>query len=458
MLKSRNKKRGIAILYLLFTVFLSFPFYSCGESENTVSYTEQEESYDVENETSEIGNTTSSENGTTDTEETISSENGTSKRKWTFMIFLNGDNNLEEYAIDDFFEMAEVGSTDDVAIVVLMDRIGGYSSEYGNWTGCNLFYVEKGMTPTPENATGDWGECNMGSEDTLSNFINYAFENYPAENYALVLWDHGDGWRSLTGWSDVKLFKVAGFDDTDNDYLLIDKVQQALNATNASLDLIGFDECLMAMVEVAYEFKDYADVMVASEEEEPGDGWNYKPFLESLVNNPDMNATTLGKEIVDAFGEYYSVYSDVTLSLIDLGKLEGLGDAIDRFSRLDPMDWDTVNSSLDSVQTFYDGDYVDAYGFFKGVADNTSFDGVKVLSDEILSILDNAVIYSFDSSDISAFGLSIYFPEITWWDEFYNNTQHDFVNDTAWNIFLWRYYTGDSIDFEPYEYSGNVTE
>ncbi|SNR80694.1 clostripain-related cysteine peptidase [Desulfurobacterium atlanticum] len=459
MLKSRNKKRGMVILYLLFTLFLSFSFYSCGESENPVSYTGQEESYDVGNETSEIENTTSSENGTSETEEAISSENETSKRKWTFMVFLNGDNDLENYAISDFLEMSEVGSTDDVAIVVLMDRIDGYSDEYGDWTGCKLFYVEGGMTPTPENATGDWGECNMGSNETLSEFLSYVSKNYPAEHYALVLWDHGDGWRSLNGWPDVKLFKIAGLDDTDYDELYIDEVQQALKTTNASLDLIGFDECLMAMVEVAYEFKDFADVMVASENTEPGDGWDYKPFLESLISNPDMNATELGKDIIDAFGEYYSGYPvGATLSLIDLGKLEDLGEAIDRFSRLYPMDWNAVSISLNSVQTFNYDDYVDVYDFFKKINENTPMEGAESVSGEILSLLNETVIYSFSSSDISASGLSIYFPEPTWWDDFYNDTQHDFVNDTAWNIFLWRYYTGDNVDFEPYEYSANVTE
>ena len=62
-------------------------------------------------------------------------------RSWTFMVYLDADNNLEEVGLDDFWETSSIGSTSDVAILVLMDRIPGYSDDYGDWTGTNLFYV-----------------------------------------------------------------------------------------------------------------------------------------------------------------------------------------------------------------------------------------------------------------------------------------------------------------------------
>lgn len=68
--------------------------------------------------------------------------------EWTVLVYLDGDNNLESDAIDDFEEMARVGSTDQVHIIVQMDRIrspeGWDDRRYGNWDGTLRFRVEAG--------------------------------------------------------------------------------------------------------------------------------------------------------------------------------------------------------------------------------------------------------------------------------------------------------------------------
>jgi len=114
---------------------------------------------------------------------------------WTFMVYLDGDNDLEGAAINDFLEMAAVGSDANVNIVVQFDRIGGYDSSYGDWETCKRFYVTSGMTPTAAEQVEDVGEANMGDPAALTDFINWVADNYPANNYAVVLWNHGAGWR-----------------------------------------------------------------------------------------------------------------------------------------------------------------------------------------------------------------------------------------------------------------------
>ena len=119
---------------------------------------------------------------------------------WLIMVYIDGDNNLESYAIDDFLEMASVGSTADVSIVVQMDRIAGYSTEYEDWTGCARFAIEQGDTPVLANAEywpdeSKEKEVDMGDPQTLEDFVDWAMQTYPASHYALVLWNHGGGWR-----------------------------------------------------------------------------------------------------------------------------------------------------------------------------------------------------------------------------------------------------------------------
>ena len=115
--------------------------------------------------------------------------------KWTIMIFMNGDNDLEPFAIRDFLEMATHEQSDEVNIVVQFDRSPHWTSAHGNWTQALRFLVSQHMRPTVANAVADIGEVNMGDGEVLVDFVRWAPQAYPAERYALIIWDHGQGWR-----------------------------------------------------------------------------------------------------------------------------------------------------------------------------------------------------------------------------------------------------------------------
>jgi len=120
--------------------------------------------------------------------------------KWTFMVYLDADNNLEAVGIDDFLEMASVGSTADVRIVVQMDRspLGppDGSRAYGDWTTARRYLIAKDMTPDAAPIV-DMGEVNMGDPQTLIDFVTWGITAFPADHYFLVLWDHGIGWQGV---------------------------------------------------------------------------------------------------------------------------------------------------------------------------------------------------------------------------------------------------------------------
>jgi len=106
---------------------------------------------------------------------------------WTILIYLDGDNNLERNAIDDFIEMAVVGSSAQVNVIVQFDRVAGYDARYGDWTGTLRFRVTQGMTPESDNALADIGELNMGDPQTLIDFVSWGKAAFPAQRTALVL-------------------------------------------------------------------------------------------------------------------------------------------------------------------------------------------------------------------------------------------------------------------------------
>jgi hypothetical protein len=214
------------------------------------------------------------------------------------MIYANGDSSLEDYILKNVVDMASVDTP--MNVVVQLDRVPGHTDSYDDWTDCRRFRITKGLTPANGNEIMNLGEVNMGNPKTLRDFVDWSIENYPADNYALIISGHGRGWPGTS------------YDLTsDNDNLNLPELGNALSGLD--LDLIGFDSCQMGSIEVAYAIKDYADVMVASEHAVISNGWPYGQILESFNSG---NATELGKLIVDKY--YESNRYGLPLSLLDL--------------------------------------------------------------------------------------------------------------------------------------------
>lgn len=111
-----------------------------------------------------------------------------------------------------------------------------------------------------------------------------------------------------------------------NNQLYNRKIQDALSGTN--LDVIGFDACLMSMVETAYALRQVASVMVGSEELEPGSGWQYDDWLGQLVQDPSKDAAAVGSLLVSSFKNRYGDHEATTLAAIDLSQIEDLAKSV----------------------------------------------------------------------------------------------------------------------------------
>lgn len=233
-------------------------------------------------------------------------------KKWTVMVYICADNDLDSYALADINEMEQLGSNDDVNILVQIDRrerADGGPADPDNWKGARRYYVR----PDSDTAVisspvvywfGDDGtdnEIDMGNPNELRNFVQWAATYYPAQHYMLVLWNHGDGW---TIWRPERLTTRAICVDDTGTQLDVDQIRMALKGL-PRLDIIGMDACLMQMIEVAYEFRNLAEIMVGSEESEPGTGWDYEKGLEQLCACPDRSAWDVAKDIVDSYWQCY---------------------------------------------------------------------------------------------------------------------------------------------------------
>ena len=393
----------------------------------------------------------------------LSSAPVAAQANWTFMVYLDGDNNLETAGIDDFLEMSSVGSTAKVNIIVQFDRIPGYNGEYGGWTSCKRFNITTGMTPTAANATEDIDEANMGDPDTLVDFINWTMANYPANNYALILWNHGSGWKYITRWApwgDGKVskadeegeqsgefFKGICWDDTnDTDYLTLQETEQALaeiyNDTGEIIDLLGYDACLMHMIEVTYQVSDYYNISVGSEEREPEDGWPYDTILTNLTETPSMTPSQLGSTIVSRYIESYAL-AEVTQSAANQTTLLSLVTATDNFA-------DALNNALadykanitqarSEVEDYYYPTYIDLYHFAQLIKSKVSDATVKNAAQQVMNEINNTVFAEeHGSGHPNSHGLTIYFPG-SGGDYLSSYDATKFAEDTNWDEFLKSY-------------------
>ena len=370
--------------------------------------------------------------------------------EWTVMVYLDADNNLESAGIDDINEMEMVGSTSEVNIVVQIDRVPysvlassnqGYADDTsnGNWTTTRRYYITQDFDPILINSPLkiDLVELNMGDPQTLVDFASWAAINYPAKKYLLVIWNHGGGFRSLN------LAKDIAWDDTNGgDKITMPELEDALSMISAqigkNIDLVGMDACLMAMTEVAYQIKDYADILVTSEESEPEGGWPYDTILSQLTSNPSLTPTQLATNIVDDYiFTYPTTY--VTQSAIDLSYMDTLTGQLSNLAFGIMSDFSTPKYqyilAAASSQHYSDYDFIDLYDLCNNIFDHSNSLEIKNMAIIIQQTLNSAVIKSgYSGVGVSrSRGLSIYFPYY-YYDSYYNNT--NFAQDTKWDEML----------------------
>ena len=172
--------------------------------------------------------------------------------------------------------------------------------------------------------------ANMGDGQTFADFLAFCHENYPADREVVIVWDHGGG--SVGG---VALDEVFGYES-----LSLAEIREAMaqvyeeDTENPPLEIVGFDACLMATVDTANVLNGFSRYMVASEETEPGCGWNYRDWLAGLCEDPSMETRDLGTLICDTYlvgCEEIGDSDQATLSVVDITMLEPLLEAYNNF-------------------------------------------------------------------------------------------------------------------------------
>jgi hypothetical protein len=398
------------------------------------------------------------------------------------MVYLAGDNNLEDYGKADLAEMNEVGSTEQVAIVAQFD-----SMEDGN----SRRYYLQADTPLEDDALDAYlGETNTGDPRELVHFLVWAMNNYPAKRYALIMWNHGTGWkeeevyrvahgtvgayrpasekraraiaRRLSGRkvrpplfsTTIKSVMARGisYDDSSADFLDNAEMKQALRCSllasgSERLDLVGFDACLMSMLEIAYQVKDVADCIVGSQETEPAEGWPYAEILRGLTDDPTMDQSALGNVIIKAYMDSYGPEENISQSALDLSQIHQVVEALDNICSYvisNQEDCELIlGRAVRRAQRFSDEDYKDLYDLCRLLAERSDhLPELKRRAEVVMDLLVPAgrgrFVCAKDKRGYrleNSHGVSIYFPEQRM-SPFYKRL--DFASESFWDDMLHR--------------------
>lgn len=414
------------------------------------------------------------------------------KKKWTFIVYMAADNDLKGFAARNIKQMSGIGSSDCLNIAVHLDI---RTKENKKIT--RRYFVEKNKVTLVNENDPATQAMDSGDAKTLISCCSWAIQQYPADYYALIFWNHGTGFLDPgTGriinplelftfnpsTNKLELDRTLGFldfisspedsrgicwDDTTGNYLTNQKLDSALQTIcstylkNKKFDIIGFDACLMAGIEIIDLTKKYAHVMVASQEVELGAGWNYELALAPFSKGcPDVK--TLASNIVNTYADTYNkITNDYTLSAVDLDQIAPLEEKIDAIALLlieclRKQKNGSVKKTIKACKSkqlcthFDEPTYIDLHHFLTNIQTSLGHFSLINSADELIikndlskkikeacDLIKKLAFANVAGNNLSkAQGISIYLPEI---NIHYSYRQTSFAASNAWLALITQY-------------------
>jgi len=373
------------------------------------------------------------------------------KDDWTIMVYMTASD-LDAFAFDDINEMeqAVAGFRQAANVVVFLDQsLVGEIPFYATGNNSQAPWHTAGYSVIQADTDRDTiasrfeilDERNSGDPQTLQDFIEWAAKNCPAQNYGLVMWDHGGG---LSG---------VNFDNRDNrpaDHIDIDELAGALSAvaqTGIQFELTAFDACLMGMTELAAALAPLTKTIIASQEIIDGPGYDYTTALKPLMRRGAAPARQeMAEAMINSYTDQYvgqqaDGRSADTLAAIESSKMDSLLTALNRFTlaagEINITERRVLNDLRDKTGYYTSREYKDLGGFLDAVANHTSLNNEFRTEAHLTRQALNNVILAKTPDARQSSGLSIYLPDTGQNPQrTYNADYSDFIGKTGWGSLL----------------------
>lgn len=354
-------------------------------------------------------------------------------KDWTIITYINADNNLNDFGLKDQQEMTKVGSNEWLNIITILDLENKPAT---------INFIERGTAVLLQQL----GEVDMGDYIFFAHTINQIVGDYPAKHYAIIIWNHGSGWKNNTATKGIS------YDDSSGNHITTQQLGMGLkmirNKLGQNIDILGMDACLMQTIEVAYEIAPSVDIIIASQDLEPGDGYPYNLILESLT--PNMSPEKFGCLWVKSYASSYNNGSQgmeaTTQSALRSIALPALIDAISGFAKAIMATSDIVatKQALQQVQTFHNKSNIDLL-HFTDLLSKTQDTALQTAISKLQLACRQAVLINqtTGTQNKHASGLSIYFPQSL--SELQSYQQLTFAQHSMWDDMLKHWYRDDIV-------------
>lgn len=342
--------------------------------------------------------------------EPLTQLNGDGTDTVTVMVYLNGSNLESDYgsATTDVEEMLQATGSEQVNVVIQTVSTREWQ-DYDIASDRTQRYEIQDHDLVLVDDSLDQMDCTEAN--TLSDFLVWSQENYPADRYMLILWNHGGGPVEGFGYNEW---------GRSSDSLTINEMQDALETSGIKLDIFGMDCCIMSSLEVCYALYDYCDYMILSEDFESSLGWAYEGWLTALAENPSIDTPALGEIIIDdmvAENDRHAWGSSSTLALIDQRYVPDLYASWKEFAYANEESLLNVNYSREIIRSAralpFDVKKVDSEMQEYYITDIMAL-ASSISSDEskpLITELTNAIVYYNCTDDnLGLTGLSITIP------------------------------------------------
>lgn len=375
--------------------------------------------------------------------------------KWAILVHLAGENNLYRFALEDLNEMeAGIPTDGSVDVYVFFDGIKqGDSCVYKikrDPGGMNSNVISE-KVPVPFIPASN--EVDSGDAKVVGAFVDWAGKNVQADHTMISFWDHGSG---IFHGAPNPITKGFGWDDRGTnletaDLTMLGNTYRA--ASGKPFSIVGFDACLMAHGEIGYQIKGNADYLVASEELEPGAGWDYKGWLTAVGKIADKTPAAVGSALVDTYhasyqpgGSQSSGRDDTTLSLLDINALvnnvvPALNEFVSTANGAMGSEKQALQAARNKAQTFYNRDCADLGSFLGNVKATTRDKALSAATTKLDAAYRTAVVREAHSADnAGATGMVLYFPTPSQSiNSAYGDASKIAFAATAWGQFLKAY-------------------
>ncbi len=335
----------------------------------------------------------------------------------TMMVYLGGDNNLEQYMVDDLIEMQLGSLPEGWNVTFLIDRAEGYDTRFGDWTDTRQGIIKFADLDTVDIATAQTeilsgmeslGELNTGDGQTLTNFINWSAQMASADSYSLIMSNHGGGvtgsvWDDASGHDNIKIAELT-------EAIEASTIHQAVkdDDTKKAFEMIGFDTCLQGVIDQQYALKDVTNVVLASEEISWSNFWDYGKWFDDIKefddNNGDAGVTgaDMATLYVDMLRDWTNAgYNDkdTTMSAVNTELLDEVVEATAAlnasFANIGAADMQRIKVETENSIIFSGETQLDLGAFAQLIDDLDINNTVDTAAQAVKSAVSNAVISNF---------------------------------------------------------------